>query len=348
MIAHSTTAKLAALVIAGGAHAALLVGLVAPDSVQIGGAGSSADARLGTSFRDLVEGGVAAPSVPNAAERVEAERPESTDPITPVRTQATPVNAATVTREITSTTTSAAARADGQHSLPDELTPRAARSAAAIPIEPTDTRILSSSIEVARTVSPATRTGDVTPMNITAEVTLRVPDTVVEALPDEGPAPAVSPRPPSRPDSIVQRAPTTVATSRPSAPRPPAPQPSTAGNADRTAIAGSASGQGDAASPRAGASDPQDAPGNAAASNYPGQVMRCISRVGRPRVTSRGTAIVSFRISGNGGVTSVALAGSSGDAGLDRAAVQTISRAGPCPAPPPGAQTAFSIRVQGR
>jgi protein TonB len=65
-------------------------------------------------------------------------------------------------------------------------------------------------------------------------------------------------------------------------------------------------------------------------------------------VAARGTAVVSFRVDAGGRIASVALAASSGDAGLDRAAVRTIRDAGPCPAPPPGAETAFSIRVQGR
>jgi len=76
--------------------------------------------------------------------------------------------------------------------------------------------------------------------------------------------------------------------------------------------------------------------------------MRCISRAGRPRVNARGTAVVAFSITGGGRVAGVALTAGSGNARLDRAAIQTIRRAGPCPPPPPGAQTRFSIRVQGR
>lgn len=87
--------------------------------------------------------------------------------------------------------------------------------------------------------------------------------------------------------------------------------------------------------------------GNAAASNYPGQVMRQISRVRRPQVGSRGTAVVAFTISSSGGLAGLSLARSSGNGRLDQAAMGVIRRAAPFPAPPPGARRSFSINIKG-
>ena len=87
--------------------------------------------------------------------------------------------------------------------------------------------------------------------------------------------------------------------------------------------------------------------GNAAASNYPGQVMRQISRVRRPQVGSRGTAVVAFTISPSGGLSGLSLARSSGNGRLDQAALGVVRRAAPFPAPPPGARRSFSINIKG-
>ena len=45
---------------------------------------------------------------------------------------------------------------------------------------------------------------------------------------------------------------------------------------------------------------------------------------------------VQFRINAGGAVKSVSIAGSSGNPLLDRAAADTVRRASPVPAPPPG------------
>jgi protein TonB len=76
--------------------------------------------------------------------------------------------------------------------------------------------------------------------------------------------------------------------------------------------------------------------------------MRRLSQAGRPRVNARGTAVVAFNISGNGGLASVSLARSSGSSALDQAAVQLVRGAGPFPPPPEGAQRSFSIQIKGR
>lgn len=138
----------------------------------------------------------------------------------------------------------------------------------------------------------------------------------------------------------------------PPAPKKPvrqaAPKKKPVGNGTQNARAGSATGNDAATARRSGSGGNARAAGNAAASNYPGQVMSKISRVGRPRVNARGTAVVSFTIAGSGGLSRVGLARSSGSSALDRAAVQIIRRAAPFPRPPAGAQRRFSINIQGR
>ena len=88
--------------------------------------------------------------------------------------------------------------------------------------------------------------------------------------------------------------------------------------------------------------------GNAAATNYPGEVAQKIRRAGRPRVSDRGTAVVAFRIAANGGLSSLSIHRSSGSPELDEAALNVIQRAAPFPAPPPGAQLSYRIPVERR
>lgn len=120
------------------------------------------------------------------------------------------------------------------------------------------------------------------------------------------------------------------------------------GNAARDARAGEATGQAQAPAGSRAAHGKADAAGNAAASDYPGRVMRKLSRAGRPRIDARGEAVVGFTIANDGGLAAVAIARSSGSASLDRAALGIVRGAAPFPAPPPGAQRRFSIRVKGR
>lgn len=128
--------------------------------------------------------------------------------------------------------------------------------------------------------------------------------------------------------------------------RPPArPAP---GNADRNAQAGEASGNQDAIAQQSGPGGRQQAAGNAAASDYPGLVMRILSRAGKPRVRARGAAVVSFSIGPQGGLASVSLAHPSGSDALDQAALQLVRGAGPFPTPPAGARRSFSIQIEGR
>lgn len=79
-----------------------------------------------------------------------------------------------------------------------------------------------------------------------------------------------------------------------------------------------------------------NAPGNAAVSNYPGQVVRRLRRALRypaeaKRERLEGEVHVSFTVSRDGGVGSIRVVRSSGSRLLDEAAVNTVRRAAPFP-----------------
>lgn len=105
-------------------------------------------------------------------------------------------------------------------------------------------------------------------------------------------------------------------------------------------VDGSVAGQ--VASSGQGLAKPSEA-GNAAASNYPGLVMRKISRIRKQRAGARGKATVGFKISSNGAATSVRIIRSSGSAKVDGVALRHIQRASPFPRPPKGARRSFSV-----
>lgn len=119
--------------------------------------------------------------------------------------------------------------------------------------------------------------------------------------------------------------------------------------ADQTATRGSMTGHETATAKRQGrpTASQSAAEGNAAASTYPGQVMRHLARVPRPRADTRGAALVQFSISEGGRLASVRVARSSGSTRLDRAALTVVERAAPFPAPPSGAQRSFSVQIKG-
>ena len=58
---------------------------------------------------------------------------------------------------------------------------------------------------------------------------------------------------------------------------------------------------------------------------------------------SGGTVIVSFGVSGSGGLTYARISRSSGNSGLDQVALGAVRRSGPFPAPPDGQSHAFSV-----
>ena len=60
---------------------------------------------------------------------------------------------------------------------------------------------------------------------------------------------------------------------------------------------------------------------------------------------AKGTATIGFVLDGSGGVASVVLLRSSGEAELDAESVALVRRAAPFPAAPPGAQHSFTVEV---
>lgn len=130
------------------------------------------------------------------------------------------------------------------------------------------------------------------------------------------------------------------------APEKPAPQ---RGGA-KSARAGAADGSASARAVKKGTSGTHvaRAQGNAAASNYPGKVWQKLSRTRKPRVGEQGVVSVRFTIASSGGLAKVGIARSSGSARLDGAALTTIRRAAPFPKPPPGAQRSFSMNIEMR
>jgi periplasmic protein TonB len=78
----------------------------------------------------------------------------------------------------------------------------------------------------------------------------------------------------------------------------------------------------------------QRASSGAHVTTWRGEVLARISEF-RPAATgATGTALISFTVDDSGRVTSVSLARSSGDAGLDAASVAMVRRASPVPPPP--------------
>lgn len=159
---------------------------------------------------------------------------------------------------------------------------------------------------------------------------------ITRALPDT--APAISLRPIARP--AARPAPQTAQPAAP--PRP-------AGNAEADAARGSMQAQPQGQATASGAAPaPDSTGGQAAAAAYPGQVLRQITRLRPQRAPARGSVLVRFAIAGSGALADVGVAQSSGSAALDRLALDHIRRAAPFPAPPAGAQTAFSFEFLGR
>jgi periplasmic protein TonB len=278
--------------------------------------------RLGNAFADMAAGTLTAdrPDFARAtqaemAEPSEAEQPEAMTPETALTD---------APRDIAETARPTEVTATDPVTAPDAAEiPKSATAAQAVPI--------------ARAPPSKTAQAAATaPVQTAAAQPSQVPERVVAEDPETAPL-SRSPRPRPRSAEIV-------AAARPK----PAPAAQARGNADRDARAGDATGRQQATARQNGSDGRSEAAGNAAASNYPGLVMRQLSRAGRPRVNARGAAMVAFSIAANGGIASVSLARSSGSAQLDQAALRLVGGAGPFPPPPQGARRSFSVQIQGR
>ena len=317
MIPGSNLAKLLSLGLAAGAVLGMSQWLQPDDSAKIAGGGTPAAAQLGTRFEDMSAGTLTAQPAEEitpipAAEPVplQAEAPQPVTAAEPLTAQpAQPLETLQPTAPAFAPT--------------PEATPAAppAVTASETPVLP----------PVTPTASPT--------------ATVSVPPTeTLTAEPEDTPAPRLSQRPqrrdPERAAEAAQKA----------KPKPaPKPKQTARGNAKRNNTQGAQAPQSAGKSTQSGTRKKAAAPsGNAAASNYPGQVMARIARAGKPRVRSRGIAVIAFSVGGGGQLASARVAQSSGSSALDRAALGIIRKAAPFPRPPAGAQRNFSIRIKGR
>ena len=201
-------------------------------------------------------------------------------------------------------------------------------------------------------VTPAAQTAVTVPAtspNLTLPATANA-DLAVPVATSKAPvSPAATPIVNAVKADPVDTAPTTSLRPVARQPRPAPPAPAqTEGNAQTDANRGSAQGLAGGQATATGTPAQQDTGGQAAAANYPGAVLRQITRLRPPRAAARGTVMVSFAIDGSGALADVAVAQSSGSGALDQMALDHIRRAAPFPPPPAGAQTRFSFEFVGR
>ncbi|WP_371156892.1 TonB family protein [Jannaschia sp. 2305UL9-9] len=303
----------AALAASLAVHAAGLSLGVTPDAVQVEGGANVAEVRIGSAFRDTVQG------TPNAASTPVAPSPTpqpttSVRPHHPVTPSARPVTAVA--------------------SAPATHQPRSdtATSTAAMTVT-TPTAPVTPAIDPQHSTSIAPSQSHATPSPAVTAAQPPVAETIVASEP-QATTPLISARPPSKP-AVPEDF-------RPTPPRVQAAR----GNADADRRAGSARGQEQARAPAAPAAQARaqaTSSGAAAAANYAGQVMARLARQRVPRLSERGRATVGFSITSSGGLGSVSLIASSGSSVVDRAALGFVRSAAPFPRPPAGAQTRFSV-----
>lgn len=305
-----------------GVAASLVVGVSQlaqiDDSAKIAGGGAPAAAQLGTRFEDMAVGTLEAEPVEDITPPPEPEPLETAEALPP-------------TPALTVTPTPAAEPMQAVKAEPMPVAPPPA-TAAQTPVLPALTPV-----ETPPETTSATPT-------ITAAAPVPPVETLTAEAEDD--APRLSQRPQRR---DPERAAEAAKKAKPKPQPKPKPKQTTRGNAkrDNTKGAQTAARAGNAA--QSGTRQRAAAPaGNAAASNYPGQVMSRIARVGKPRVRSRGTAVIAFSIGGGGQLAGARVARSSGSAALDQAALGIIRQAAPFPRPPAGAQRNFSIQIKGR
>ncbi|MEP2639765.1 MULTISPECIES: energy transducer TonB [Roseobacteraceae] len=328
MIAGSKRMAVFAFTVAAGAHLGGLNQWGLTDPVQIaGGQANGVQASLGDAFADLTAGTISP-----------VEAIETSDVVHP--TEATKI--ATVAP------TTLAQRLDIETQV-ESAEPRVAATDVRAPQPITHRAVVQTPQKTLAAVTPLPATParpepqTLKPLPVietppAVDPTDAPPETITATTPETS-ARAPSLRPKKRP-AFVQK--------RTAKAQPRQQSPARAGG-QTNARAGQSDGAKDAPANRATSGQSATAqPGNAAVSSYPGKVMRKIQRVRRPRVGTRGTAVIAFRVASNGGLGGLSVARSSGSDRLDKAAMQVIQRAAPFPTPPPGAKRAFSIQINGQ
>ena len=315
-MSSTRVAKTLALSAAAALHGVAIWGFATDRTIEIEGSSGAVDTRIGSSFADMAAGTIS-----------EAVPPETIEELAP----------RDVTRSVSSPRDAEASPPEEIQTAvrPDPVLPSAQAPAesAQAPLEPVQGALL-----------PVVQTQSATLQDPQALRPVR-PDMADAIAPEDEAAPTVtrSLRPKRRSAEVEKRA------------EPPKKEPRTRkaqsqprGNAARQATAGAETGKKKKKAVVAGTgASLQKATGNAAASNYPGKVMKKISRVPKPRVGKKGTSVVAFTIAPGGGLSALSLARSSGSAKLDQAALRVVRRAAPFPPPPAGARRNFSINIKG-
>lgn len=315
MIAAPRLMLIGAICVAASVHFLAVRFFFPVSDVQVEGDAGGVQASLGNSFADFVAGAA-----------VPEETLEATEPLPP-RDQTSPSEPDQIVEDTPPSTPMQQETPQETAQTPTAASAEAETLSAVAPSEPLQT--LESGI-VAMTAPDQIETSEVLEQDTSAvNRSLRPQPRSSEFEERHKP-------PPPQPRQAVTQQPRQTAT----------PQPR--GNAQETAVTGSTTGTQTRQRQAATGTGTTSQVGNAAASNYPGLVMRRLSRVSRPRVGVRGTAVISFRVGPGGGLASASVARSSGSADLDQAALSVVRRAAPFPPPPVGAQRSFSIRIQGR
>ncbi|MEM6589423.1 MAG: TonB family protein [Pseudomonadota bacterium] len=325
MIAASRPVLIGALGIALAAHGLGLHGAFEKEDVQMEGDSGAVQAALGSSFADMVAG-----------MEVSQDAEDVTEPDQPVEDVTDPVEPEQTVQETT----------------PDEVQQQPAEveeAAEDVPVEDLiETEITPLPVETVIPILPMQPT-EVQP----TQVAQPQPAETIESVEENTSAVARSLRPQQRTPEFEkkhERQPEPQPRQQVTQPREqPTQQPrqQTVQGAEQNATAGAATGTQQQSNTRSGTGTSTQT-GNAAVSNYPGKVMRRLSRVSKPRGVGRGTTVVAFRVSSSGGLSGASIARSSGNPNLDQAALNVVRRAAPFPPPPPGAQTSFSINIKGR
>ena len=321
MIRASTSFATVAGVVSLALHLSGIAVMWRADPVQIQGGAPSAVTQLGNSFRNLAEG------VQNPVETTEVRETEYVASLTSPVQQDTPLESTEPERVLTSAPP-----------VQQTATLTPAPPAMTAPVVANDALEAVTAIQTSQAITlEQVSAQPVTPL-------ASVQQNALEALPNHetNTAVQVSRRPQLR-SRVVEAA----QAEKPPAPRTASkPQPKQ-GQQQPQETAGSADGQENATQAQtSNANRPPTQVGNAAASNYPGRVVRKIQRVRRPRMRGlRGTAHLAFSIAPSGALASLRISHSSGNAQLDAAALQILRAAAPFPKPPQGARTAFTYRI---
>lgn len=329
------------------AHLSALAALVPGESVQIAGGAPATLAALGNSFADFTQGST--PAQPASAEPSAVTPPvtpeavsERTPPVQPAPAAPTPPRQALTMATPLAPVLTAPESADPVVPLaidpempqPEALASPLSPRAPATPAAPAPPRVTEPTRTEPATAAPRSPAAQAVP-STAPEPVEPAPEVTVQQ------ADAATPRPQRRPEPRTQARQEPAPRQR--AQTPPASAPQAAGNAEQDTRRGSAEGAASAGATASGTSGAASQGGNAAVSNYPGQVMERIRRTRQQRVSGRGVAVVSFSVGSNGGLAAASIQRSSGSPAIDAAALAHIQRAAPFPAPPAGAGRSFSF-----